>query len=100
MEVAWEAVNQVGGIYTVLRSKAPAMVERWDNRYCLVGPMNPTTATVEFEQRSPTGPFGQAVKLLEDWGYAARFGYWLVSGRPRVVLLDLETMRPELMELE
>ena len=28
-EVSWEACNQVGGIYQVLRSKAPVMTERW-----------------------------------------------------------------------
>ncbi|MEM6856013.1 MAG: glycogen synthase, partial [Planctomycetota bacterium] len=38
LEIAWEACNQVGGIYTVLRSKVPSMVSRWGNRYCLVGP--------------------------------------------------------------
>ena len=28
-EVAWEVCNQVGGIYTVIRSKVPAMVDQW-----------------------------------------------------------------------
>ena len=31
-EVAWEVCNQVGGIYQVLRSKTPLMVERWRER--------------------------------------------------------------------
>ena len=26
-EVAWEVCNQVGGIYTVIRSKVPSMME-------------------------------------------------------------------------
>ncbi|MFM9074430.1 MAG: hypothetical protein ACKORJ_02520, partial [Bacteroidota bacterium] len=29
LEVAWEVCNQVGGIYTVIRSKAPAMMSNW-----------------------------------------------------------------------
>ena len=29
IEVAWEVCNQVGGIYTVLRSKVPSMMSRW-----------------------------------------------------------------------
>ena len=41
IEVAWEVCQQVGGIYTVLRSKAPEMVRRWGNRYFLIGPYNP-----------------------------------------------------------
>ena len=29
-EIAWEVCWQLGGIYTVLRTKAGAMLERWD----------------------------------------------------------------------
>src|SRR5688572_28217455 len=31
-EVAWEVCWQLGGIYTVLRSKAGAMQQHWDDR--------------------------------------------------------------------
>ena len=31
-EVAWEVCNQLGGIYTVLRSKVPSMAARWGSR--------------------------------------------------------------------
>ena len=37
VEVAWEVCNQVGGIYTVIRSKAPAMAEHANGPFCLVG---------------------------------------------------------------
>lgn len=40
LEVAWEVCNPIGGIFQVIRSKAPAMVEKWGDRYCLVGPYN------------------------------------------------------------
>ena len=44
VEVAWEVCNQVGGIYTVIRSKAPCMVENATGPYCMVGPyVNPMT---------------------------------------------------------
>src|SRR6476661_9635775 len=45
-EVAWEVCWQLGGIYTVLRTKAPAMIERWGERYCMIGPYNPNTAPI------------------------------------------------------
>src|SRR5689334_16569751 len=48
-EVAWEVCWQLGGISTVLKTKSPAMVEGWGDRYCLIGPYNPATADVEFE---------------------------------------------------
>jgi len=96
VEVAWEAVNQLGGIYTVLRSKVPAMIDKWSNGYCLVGPYEPQTAHIEFEEHTPTGPFGNAVKKMQEWGYDVKFGYWLVTGRPRAVLMNVDSVMDRL----
>ena len=49
VEIGWEVCNQLGGIYTVLRSKAPEMVEEWGDRYALLGPLNRNQAAIEFE---------------------------------------------------
>lgn len=87
-ELAWEVCNQVGGIYTVIRSKVPSMVDRWGQRFCLIGPYNRATASVEFEEAPLAGPIGQAVKQMRDMGLGAHYGRWLVTGRPNVVLLD------------
>ncbi|MEL7089796.1 MAG: hypothetical protein AAGL98_15355, partial [Planctomycetota bacterium] len=89
LEIAWEACNQVGGIYTVLRSKVPSMVSRWGNRYCLVGPYNEKSAPIEFEPSPLVGAVGQAVKQMNEMGYRAEYGRWLVSGRPHIVLLHV-----------
>jgi len=88
LEIAWEICNQLGGIYTVLRSKVPSMVSRWGSRYCLIGPYNHTTASVEFEPGPLTGAVGQAVNRIREQGVYAHYGHWLVTGRPHVVLLD------------
>lgn len=88
LEVSWETCNQVGGIYQVLRSKAPAMVDRWGGRYCMVGPYFPHKAAVEFEELSPTGSFGSIIRDLDALGIKAHYGRWLVTGRPHVILLD------------
>ena len=47
-EVAWEVCNQVGGIYTVIRSKVPQMTLQWGSDYCAVGPYTPNNT--EFEE--------------------------------------------------
>lgn len=88
LEISWEACNQVGGIYTVLRSKAPSMVEQWSNRYCLIGPYEYQNAQIEFEPAPLVGPIGQAVKTMQEMGFGAHYGRWLVSGRPHTVLLN------------
>lgn len=100
VEVAWEAVNQVGGIYTVIRSKLAAISEEWSSRYCVVGPYFQHTAAVEFEETKPTGSFGQAVKLMQDEGLDVKYGYWLVTGRPRAVLVNIESVKGRLGEIK
>ena len=87
-EVAWEVCWQLGGIYTVLRSKAAAMQRHWDDRYFLIGPYNPATAAIEFEERPTEGFIRQALDKLREAGMPCHYGHWLVPGRPRVILLD------------
>lgn len=97
-EVAWEVCWQLGGIYTVLRTKAPAMLERWGKRYCLIGPYNPRTAAVEFEEQPTEGVIRAALDRLRDQGIPCHFGRWLIPGRPRVILLDYRARFPKLGE--
>lgn len=99
-EISWEVCQQVGGIYTVLRSKAPSMVEAWGRRYCLVGPYNPETSAAEFEEARPTGLLGEAVKALQAQGLDARYGHWLITGRPRVVLLNPASVAAKLSQIK
>ena len=88
VEVAWEVCNQLGGIYTVLRSKAPSITDVWADRYLLVGPYDASAAAVEFEPEPPCELVGQAIETLREHGLEAHHGRWMVMGRPRVVLLN------------
>ena len=87
-EIGWEVCWQLGGIYTVLRTKVPAMLNRWGERYCLIGPYNPQTAGLEFEERPTEGVIRKTLDRLRDQGIACHYGRWMVPGRPRVILLD------------
>jgi glycogen(starch) synthase len=87
-EIAWEVCWQLGGIYTVLRSKAQAMINRWDDRYILIGPYNPATAALEFEEMPTEGVIREALDRLRNSGIACHYGRWLIPGRPKVILLD------------
>lgn len=90
VEVAWEVCNQVGGIYTVIRSKAPSMVEKWGNNYLNIGPYFHHTAQSEFEpMEEPGNPFYEAAVALRNKGYEVHYGQWLITGRPRVVLVNI-----------
>ncbi len=88
-EVAWEVCNQVGGIYTVIRSKLPAMEHYWGENYFLIGPYVHPEVHVEFAPTDDySGPVGQAVQAMRLLGYEVHYGHWLVSGHPKVVLFN------------
>jgi glycogen(starch) synthase len=89
IEVAWEVCNQVGGIYTVIRSKAPAMVKYVKGPYCMVGPYLSRNIQAELELLDDSQDlFGQAAATLRKKGFDVHYAEWLVPGKPRVVLLN------------
>jgi glycogen(starch) synthase len=87
-EVAWEVCNQIGGIYTVMKTKAPNMVERWGDKYCLIGPFNQHTSSLEFEPCQPPEQIRIALDALDKRGLKCHYGHWIVDGRPAVILVD------------
>ena len=89
VEVAWEVCNQVGGIYTVIRSKAPAMMENWGGRFCMIGPYVNKNIHAELEPLDDVMDiFGHAAANLRKKGYDVHYAEWLITGKPRVVLLN------------
>lgn len=89
-EFAWEVCNQIGGIYTVMKTKAPSMIERWGENYFMVGPYNQHTSSVEFEKSEPPEILRPAIQLLAQKGIACHYGHWLIDGHPQVLLLDYQ----------
>ena len=101
VEVAWEVMNQVGGIYTVIRSKAPTVSKRWGKNYCLLGPYVHQNVSAEFDPiQNPQDPFGRVVEKMRGMGFDVHYGHWLVTGRPRVVLFNLGSIMARLGEIK
>jgi len=104
IESAWEVCNQVGGIYTVIRSKVPSIEEKWDGNYLLMGPYFQNKASVEFEPiqniEDEDDSIGKVVKYMRNQGFEVYYGYWLVSGRPKVVLFNPFSAYPRLGEIK
>ena len=89
VEVAWEVCNQVGGIYTVIRSKAPTMAEYKNGPFCMIGPYMGKNIQSELEPLNDVEDiFGQAAANLRKRGYDVHYAEWLITGKPRVVLLN------------
>lgn len=97
LELSTEVCRQVGGIYTVLRTKVPAMQERWGANYLLIGVGSPT---IEFEECAAPDGIRDALLRVEERGIRTSYGKWLVQGRPNVILLDLDPWRGKTGELQ
>lgn len=101
LEIAWEVCNKVGGIYTVIQSKVPYMRKRWGDQYCLIGPITGDSLPIEFQPAgSYDDSFGRAVLALRAEGIKIEYGYWLVAGKPKVVLLPIEQLRPKAWDIK
>eukprot|EP00112_Aurelia_sp_Birch-Aquarium-sp1_P018819 Seg455.5 transcript_id=Seg455.5/GoldUCD/mRNA.D3Y31 product=Glycogen protein_id=Seg455.5/GoldUCD/D3Y31 len=91
-ECAWEVANKVGGIYTVIRSKAAVTVDEIGNNYCLFGPYNESSVQTEVEVMQPESPImNDVIQSMRDKGMKVTFGRWLIDGYPKVVLFDIGT---------
>nr|XP_019961491.1 PREDICTED: glycogen [starch] synthase, muscle-like [Paralichthys olivaceus] len=55
-EIAWEVANKVGGIYTVIQTKARLTSEEWGENYFLVGPYVESNVRTQVELIEPTNP--------------------------------------------
>lgn len=91
-EVATEVANRVGGIYSVLKSKAPVTTAEYGERYTLIGPLNRNSAAVEVEELVPSNPHMlETIRLMQDRGIELVYGRWLIEGAPRVLLINVGT---------
>ncbi len=86
-ESSWEVCNKVGGIYTVLSSRAKTLQDEMKDRIIFIGP------DCWKEKESPY--FKQDNALFAEWQWEAkqqglkiRVGRWTVPGEPIAVLVD------------
>ncbi|XP_074659839.1 glycogen [starch] synthase-like isoform X1 [Tubulanus polymorphus] len=89
-EVAWEVANKVGGIYTVIKSKAAVSTDELGDQYFLLGPYNEACVRTEVEVMEPVQPaLRQTLAQMRDHGLKVVYGRWLIDGYPQVVLFDI-----------
>ena len=100
-ETAWEVCNQVGGIYTVIRSKVPSVIKRHGDNYTVIGPYFSKKADAEFEHIPlPDSPTGWAIQKMWDMGLDVHYGTWLISGRPKAILFNVESIKHRLFDIK
>lgn len=87
-EVSWEVCNKVGGIYTVLSTKAKTLQKLYKNRIIFIGP-DIVADNIYFIEDEKVFPEWKKHALVIS-GLKVRTGYWNVPGKPYVILVDFQ----------
>ncbi len=88
-ESSWEVCNKVGGIYTVLSTRAKTLQDEMKDRIVFIGP--------DFWQEKESPYFKEDKSLFAEWqweakenGISVRVGRWTIPGEPIAVLVDFK----------
>ena len=88
-ESSWEVCNKVGGIYTVLSTRANTLQQEMQDKVFFIGP------DVWHENTCPY--FKEDAKLLAEWkktateeGLKVKVGRWTIPGNPIAILVDFQ----------
>ena len=98
-EVSWEVCNKVGGIYTVIATKALHMQAELGKHHILIGPD-------VWMHRAENPDFLEDPTLFSSWKQAAaaeglrlRIGRWNIPGKPIAILVDFKHYLPKADEI-
>ncbi len=93
LETSWEVCNKIGGIYTVLSTKAATLQKIYKDKTIFIGPD-------VWSEETPSPYFIENKSLLKKWlleaelpeGVDVRVGRWDIPGKPIVVLVKFDGM--------
>jgi len=88
-ESSWEVCNKVGGIYTVLSTRAKTLQDKMRDRIIFIGP--------DCWDDSKNPYFTEDLSLLKEWkaeaakeGLNLKIGRWDIPGEPISILVDFK----------
>ena len=93
LETSWEVCNKIGGIYTVLSTKAATLQKFYKDKTIFLGPD-------VWSDDNPSPYFIESKTILKKWlleanlpeGVDVRVGRWNIPGNPIVVLIKFDAM--------
>lgn len=92
-ETSWEVCNKIGGIYTVLSTKAQTLQNLYKDKTIFIGPD-------VWTEDNPSPYFSEVPSILKPWrdkallpeGVSVRIGRWNIPGKPIVILVKFQGM--------
>lgn len=96
-ETGWEVCNKIGGIYTVLSTKARILHQMFSDKLVFIGPdvWTASDACPVFKEHKTLLKRAQS-KMPLPYGIRIRVGRWQVPGNPLAVLVDCGNISEEL----
>ncbi|MDE5635527.1 MAG: glycogen/starch synthase, partial [Muribaculaceae bacterium] len=93
IETSWEVCNKIGGIYTVLSTKAKSLHDLYKDNLIFIGPD-------VWSDQTPSPYFIESKTILKDWkakallpdGVNVRVGRWDIPGKPIVILVSFNSL--------
>ena len=93
-ESSWEVCNKVGGIYTVLSTRAKTLQDSMKDRVIFIGP-DFWKESDDTSEKKECPYFKEEKALFADWqwdakenGLIVRVGRWTIPGEPIAILVD------------
>jgi phosphorylase/glycogen(starch) synthase len=97
-EVSWEVCNKVGGINTVIATKAPVLAKEYKENHIFIGP--------DLLNEEDSNEFINDNDLYPEWknyiatlGLKVRIGRWNIETKPIAILVDFTTFFPQKNEI-
>lgn len=92
-EASWEVCNKVGGIYTVLSTKAKSLKNLYKDNIIFIGPD-------VWTNEKPSADFIEVDSVLKKWkesanlpdGIKVRVGRWDIPGKPIAILVKFDSL--------
>ncbi|MCM1037607.1 MAG: glycogen/starch synthase, partial [Bacteroides sp.] len=92
-ETSWEVCNKIGGIYTVLSTKAKSLQKLYKDKVIFIGPD-------VWSEEHPAPDFTESRTIMKKWrldaslpdGVDVRVGRWEIPGRPIAILVKFDGM--------
>ena len=93
-ETSWEICNKVGGIHTVISTKAKALSEAVDAKIIYIGPDNLLKTNENPEFIEDKSLYTTWVNHAKRQGFRMRIGHWKIPSNPIVILIDYTALIP------
>ena len=96
VETSWEVCNKIGGIYTVLSTKARVLQEKYGDKLLFIGPDVLKKSNNIYFQEDFTLFQSYMIQCKLPYGIKIRSGRWNIPGSPQVLLLNFDGIYEEL----